>query len=424
VTEPQQKTTASPDVLAAVDLWLSAPGGRGLVVGWLHDPDRMVRDVALEWRAGQDPDVARRWARFPRPDVKTRLETIPSFRNRGSLADGSPGFVCGIHVPEAAAHAGLALTLRLVDGRTLREPAPRRRIADTADWRRLFELLGPRNPEFLAILQQHAAPAMAAAARSAVSTVASATPIRLFGGRRRPAVDALVPLERMQDALALCAMLAGTADEEQLRLMFLIPRQLATGTVEQLQQTASFFGVDAIAFVTPTETTQAERLDCGLAAATADHVLLWRPCALPKTAGWLTNLLDKASLGLVSPTLIHEDGTVAHGQFPTANDCAAVGAEPVGAYRRRTAHVVLGDRALIKVAGGFSRGLMSDDLIVEDLAVRVAGLGGRAVRIPTTPFWLLEDPWRSPANSLQPILLDLDRTVAALRDGRSEIPSP
>jgi len=424
MTEPQQKSAAAPDVLAAVDLWLTAPGGQGLIVGWLHDPDRMVRDVALEWRAGQDPDVARRWARFPRADVKARLESIPSFRTRGSLADGTPGFVYGLHIPEAAAHSGLVLTLRLTDGRTMREPAQRRRIADTADWRRLFELLGPRNPELLEILKQHAAPTMAAAARSAVSTTVPATPIHLSCAGRRPAVDALVPLDRMQDALSLCAMLAGTNDADQLRLTFVISREVATGFVDQLRQTALFFGIDAVAVVTPTETTQAERLDYGLATATADHVLAWRPCALPMEPGWLTPLLDAAHVGLVSPTLVHEDGTIAHGQFPTNDDQASTHAWHSGANFSRSAHVLMADRALLKVAGGFSRGLMSDELISEDLAARVAALGGRAIRTRTGRFWLLEDPWRLPSDSMKPVLLQLDRTVAALRDGRGEVRAP
>ena len=214
-------------------------------------------------------------------------------------------------------------------------------------------------------------------------------------------------------------------------------RGVAAEHRQALNDAFHFYGLTGDLVVVPDHANVAARLDAGVELGTSPRVLVWQTSALPRRSGWLERLTaeaDRLESGLVSPTLLYEDGSIYFdGTRPELGTrgaaCLRVGFAGHALEADRTlpvsagaAEIALIDRALLGAAGGFSGHLLGDAYTHLDLARRLRQACGQVWCAATISFWMLEDPHPEDPTSLIRITRAVDAALIARRNQEGVLP--
>lgn len=390
-------------IAAAFDAVFESPAGDLLATGWLLDPLRRVERVIVKSTAGLYAPLHDRWTSLPRPDLNDGFAADPRFARLLDPADVAHGFLA--YAPGRPRQGDEAFYLELVldDGTCLFRPLSVTRLDGRE---RLPQILGAvplHDPAIDRIVADALAPFLAGLPARPPRPRAAPRPMPLSPDAGE--ITAVVPLTRLDHLQPMMALLAGTPEAGRLDLAIVMARGQAGAAAGRLGDLFAFYGLRGRLLLVADQTRLCARIEAGLALAAGDRVLLWSPAALPATPGWLDQLCremdDLDRPGLISPTLVYEDGSVFHG----GDGAIPASGAPMLGYPRDwlirgaprpmpagAAQLALIDRAALDRAGGFSGQLYSDAMIHRDLAHRLqdAGFGTWASR--QVDFWMLEDP--------------------------------
>lgn len=388
-------------VAAAFDAVFQAPSGGLLATGWLLDPMRRVERVIIKSTAGLYAPLHDRWNPLPRADLNDGFGNDPRFARLLDTADSTHGFVAFAPGPPGReGDEDFYLELVLDDGACLFRPLTVTRL----DGRNLL-------PQILAAMPLHD-PAIDLIVENALAPFLAQLPAgpRKSRARQRPValspdsgeITAVIPLTRLDHLQPMMALLSGTPEADRLDLAIVMARAEAAGAAARLKDLFAFYRLRGRLLLVADQTGLCARIEAGLALAKGPRVLVWQPSVLPAAPGWLSlleaELAGLGTPGLISPTLVYEDGSIFHGAVGDDDDAPMLGYPrgwlirgapcpmPAGA-----AQLVLIDREAMDRAGGFSGRLYSDAMVHRDLARRLHEQGCGTWSSRSVEFWMLDD---------------------------------
>ncbi len=401
-------------VRIAVDLALHADGAGIFVSGWLLDPRRLVRDVALRNNSGRTiGHVGDGWVRLPRPDVTQGFLQDPLFAaDLARAPDHRHGFMAFVPFDGAIGAAdAVYLELGLGDDSCCFMPLRLERPEPGAVLSRLLSSVNVDDPEIEEIISRHLGPL--AAAIGAVHHGADEAPgVTSFGAHmRRPAVSVIVPLApEFKDLDVNLAQFAGDPDFVDCEFVFVAPRPGGESSIAAIKRGAAFYGACGSLVLTDRILDRFAAMELGARHARADHLLFLSPSILPQSRGWLGRLRRASAElkppGIVSPTLLYEDESIRYAgsaQPPEESAIATLGRfagyshhwlgtaalTPVWAG---TMECALMPKKLFEACGGFSRILLGPDLKNADFALSLRTQGRQAYWLPDVALYALDEP--------------------------------
>ncbi|MTE01136.1 hypothetical protein GIY56_12640 [Paracoccus sp. YIM 132242] len=393
-------------VAAAFDTVFEAPSGGLLATGWLLDPLRRVGRVIVKSTAGLYAPLHDRWNPLPRPDLNDGFANDPRFARLLDAADSMHGFMAFAPGKPRQGDEEFYLELVLDDGTCLFRPLTITRLDGRDLLPQILAAMPLHDPALDLIVKNTLAPFLAALPARPKNSRAAQRPLELSADAGE--ITAVIPLTRMDHLQPMMALLAGTSEADRLDLVIVMARAEAGRAATRLKDLFAFYGIRGRLLLVADQTSLCDRIEAGLSLAAGARVLIWSPLALPATPGWLglleAELAGLGTPGLISPTLVYEDGSIFYG-----GDGAADGGNPMLGYPRGwltqgapcpmpagAAQLALIDREAMAEAGGFAGALYSDALLHRDLARRLHAAGFGTWSSRNVDFWTLEDPQGSP----------------------------
>lgn len=387
-------------VAAAFDAVFQAPTGGLLAMGWLLDPLRRVERVIVKSTAGLYAPLHDRWNPLPRADLNAGFTGDSRFARLLDAADSTHGFVAFAPGRPRQEDEDFFLELVLDDGTCLFRPLTITRLDGRDLLPQILSAMPLHDPAIDLIVENALAPFLAQlpAGPRKFCTTQRPIPLSSKGGE----ITAVIPLSRLDHLQPIMALLSGTPDADRLDLAIVMTRAEAGGMAARLRDLFAFYRLCGRLLLVADQTPLCARIEAGLALARGPRVLIWQPSVLPAAPGWLAMLESELAVlgtpGLISPTLVYEDGSIFHGGHGGADDAPMLGyprgwlirgtprAMPAGA-----AQLALIDREAMAQAGGFQGRLYSDAMLHRDLGRRLheGGFGTWASR--SVDFWMLDD---------------------------------
>ncbi len=412
-------------IAAAFDSVFQAPSGGLLAMGWLLDPLRQVERVIVKSTAGLYAPLQDCWNPLPRADLNQGFAGDPRFSRLLDPADTLHGFVAFATGSFRRGDEEFYLELVLADKSCLFHPLK----ITGAEGREML-------PQILAALPLHD-PAQDRIVDDMVAPFLAQLPARprRTRGAQRPIplsetagnITAVVPLDRLDHLQPMMALLSGTPEAERLDLAIVMTRAGAGEAARRLPDLFSFYGIRGRLLIVD-QTDLGARIEAGLALATAARVLIWQPSALPMAPGWLdvleSELEGLGRPGLISPTLVYEDGSIFYGGDGVVGDNAPMLGYPRGwltggaprPMAAGAAQLALIDHQAMARAGGFAGRLYSDGLAHRDLASRLHEQGFGTWPSRGVDFWMLEDLPRA-ADAMAALLERIDSALVGKTAG-------
>lgn len=389
-------------VAAAFDAVFEAPTGELLVAGWLLDPLRRVERVIIKSTAGLYAPLHHCWNPLPRPDLNEGFAHDPRFARLLEASDGSHGFIAFAAGQPRQGGEEFYLELVLDDRNCLFRPLEIKRLEGRDLLPQILSSVPMQDPALDVIIDDTLAPFLAALPARQRQPRTVQRPIALSDAPGE--VTAVVPLTHLDHLQPMMALLSGTAEADRLDLMIVMARGRAGDAAGRLRTLFDFYGIRGRLLLVPDQTDLCGRIEAGLELASGTRVLLWSPAALPATPGWLglleAELAGCETPGLISPTLVYEDGSIFFGGDSAAeDDNVPMLGYPLGwmsrgaprPVRAAAAQLALIDRDAMVRAGGFSGHLYSDAMVHRDLARRMHESGFGTWASGKVDFWMLED---------------------------------
>lgn len=387
-------------IAAAFDAVFQAPSGGLLATGWLLDPLRRVERVIVKSTAGLYAPLHDRWNPLPRADLNAGFAGDPRFGRLLDAADNTHGFVAFSPGRPRRGDEDFYLELVLDDGSCLFRPLAITPLEGREGLPQILSAMPLHDPAIDLIVETSLAPFLAQLPAAPRKSRVAQHPIPLSpeGGE----ITAVIPLARLEHFQPMMALLSGAPEAGRLDLALVMARTDAAGAAARLKDLFAFYGLRGRLLLVPDGADPCARIEAGLALAGGSRVLIWHPSVLPATPGWL-DLLDGEltaleTPGLISPTLVYEDGSIFYGGDGAAGDAPMLGyprgwlvrgaPQPMAAG---AAQFALIDRDAMEGAGGFAGRLYSGAMLHRDLARRLhdGGFGTWASR--RVDFWMLDD---------------------------------
>lgn len=389
-------------VAAAFDAVFEAPLGGLLAMGWLLDPLRRVERVIIKSTTGLYAPLHDRWNPLPRADLNDGFAVDPRFARLLDPADTMHGFIAFAPGGPRKGDEEFYLELILDDGSCLFRPLKITRLEGRELLPHILPAIPLHDPALDQIIEDALAPFLARLPPRQRKNRAPQRPIPL--STQAGEIAAIVPLGKLDHLQPMMALLAGTPEADRLDLVIVMARAAAAGVPTRLKDLFAFYGLRGRLLLVPDQTDFCARVEAGLAHAEGSRVLLWQPSALPATPGWLDLLEDElaglGAPGLISPTLVYEDGSILYGgEGATEENSTPMLGYPLGWMIRGAprpmpagaAQLALIDRQAMAAAGGFSGQLYSDAMVHRDLARRLHDQGFGTWASRSVDFWALED---------------------------------
>ncbi len=312
IAPPRAAVEPANAVSGAVDRAISDHGGGVFLIGWLHDPLRLIAGLTLRGPFGAVP--VPREALFPvtRADVVKRFEQAP-FGN----PDPRPGFA--VHIPDAGpgpvaqwrleVALGAGDAIELVAGPALLPAAQAREVV----LRGVNPLdVGP------AMLDRCLAPAAERLHRAAAAEPVGVEIVQIGRKPAAPPVSVVIPLYR--NLRFVRHQVAAFARDPMLRaseIIMVLDSPEQRGEVEHmLRGHCGLAALPVTLAVHGRNAGYATACNTGAALATAPVLLQLNSDVLPDRPGWLAPLLARLdsdpSLGCVGPKLMFDDGSLQH----------------------------------------------------------------------------------------------------------------
>lgn len=405
-------------VAAAFDAVFQSPSGGLLAMGWLLDPLRRVERVIVKSTAGLYAPLHDRWNPLPRADLNDGFARDPRFARLLDAADCTHGFVAFAPGRPPQGEEEFYLELVLDDGTCLFRPLAVTRLDGRDLLPQILAAVPLHDPALDLIVEGTLAPFLAQLPPRPRRPRALQQPIPLSPEAGQ--ITAVVPLNRLDHLQPMMALLSGTPEADRLDLAIVMGRAEAGRAAARLRDLFAFYRIRGRLLPVGEGTGLCAQIEAGLALATGPRVLIWSPSALPAAPGWLDRLQNELSgldtPGLISPTLVYEDGSVFHGGSGEDRD----GDAPMLGYPRGwltggaprpmpagAAQLALIDRDALAAAGGFGGRLYSDAMLHRDLAHRLHGHGFGTWSSRSVEFWMLDDMPRA-ADGLGRLLETVD----------------
>jgi len=309
---PRAAAEPANAVAGAVDRAISDQGGGVFLVGWLHDPLKLIRGLTLRGPFGAVPVPMSSLFPASRPDVVKRFEQAP-FGN----PDPRPGFA--VHVPDAGpgpvaqwrveVALGSGDAIELIAGPALL-PAAQAREA-------VLRSVNPLDvgPEMLDLCL--APPA------ARLHRVASAEPVGLevvqIGDRpKAPLVSVVIPLYR--NLRFVRHQVAAFARDPMLRdseIIMVLDSPEQRGEAEHLLRgICGLVDLPVTLALHGRNAGYATACNTGASLGTAPVLLQLNSDVIPDVPGWLKPLLERLdsdpNIGCVGPKLMFDDGSLQH----------------------------------------------------------------------------------------------------------------
>ena len=406
-------------IAAAFDSVFQAPSGGLLATGWLLDPLRQVERVIVKSTAGLYAPLQDCWTPLPRGDLNQGFGGDPRFARLLDPADTLHGFVAFADGTPRRGDEEFYLELVLADKRCLFHPLQITAVDGREMLPQILSDLPLHDPSLDRIVEEMVAPFLAQLPASARKTRGTQRPVPLSGTAGD--MTAVVPLDRLDHLQPMMALLSGTPEAERLDLAIVMTRAAAAEAARRLRDLFPFYGIRGRLLVVD-QADLCARIEAGLALAKGERVLIWQPSALPMAPGWLDLLeaeLDGLGRpGLISPTLVYEEGSVFYGGDGVVGDSAPMLGYPRGwltggaprPMAAGAAQLALIDRQAMGQAGGFAGRLYSDGLAHRDLARRLNEQGFGTWSSRSVDFWMLEDVPRA-ADAMAALLERIDSAL-------------
>lgn len=394
-------------VAAAFDTVFEAPSGGLLAMGWLLDPMQRVERVIVKSTAGLYAPLHDRWNPLPRPDLNDGFANDPRFARLLDASDSMHGFMAFAPGKPRQGDEDYYLELVLDDGACLFRPLTVTRLDGRDLLPQILAAVPLHDPAIDLIASNTLVPFLAALPAGPRRSRAAQRPLELSAEAGK--ITAVIPLSRLDHLQPMMALLAGTPEAERLDLVVVMTRAEAGRAAMRLKDLFAFYRIQGRLLLVADQASLCDRIESGLSLAAGARVLIWSPSALPATPGWLAlleaELAGLGTPGLISPTLVYEDGSIFYG-----GDGAAGGDDnPLLGYPRGwlaqgaprpmaagAAQLALIDREALAQAGGFAGNLYSDAMLHRDLARRLHKGGFGTWSSCKVDFWMLEDPQGSP----------------------------
>lgn len=386
-------------IAAAFEAVFQAPSGGLLVSGWLLDPMRRVERVIIKSTAGLYAPLHDRWTLMPRADLNDGFADDPRFDRLLDPADILHGLLSFTPGRPPRGDDEVYLELVLDDGSCLFRPLTVTRLDGRDLLPRILSAMPLHDPAMDSICENTLAPFLAQlpAGPRKIRAAQRAIPLSAEGGE----ISAVIPLARLDHLQPIMALLSGTPEAERLDLVIVMARAQAGRAAARLKDLFAFYGLRGRLVLVADQTDSCARIEAGLSLAKGGRVLIWLPSVLPATPGWLglleSELAGAEAAGLISPTLVYEDGSIFHGA--TGDDAGPMLGYPKGWLVRGAARpmssgaaqIALIDREAMATAGGFSGHLYSGAMTHRDLARRLHDRGFGTWSSRSVDFWMLED---------------------------------
>jgi hypothetical protein len=247
-------------------------------------------------------------------------------------------------------------------------------------------------------------------------------------------VAAIVPFRTYAELQPIFGSLAGSAEAARLDMTLVASRSTAAETLPRLRDAFEFYGLQGSLVIARDKETTLDRIDSGVQATNAAHVLCWTPAALPRSPKWLDRLVEEADslpdFGLISPALVYEDGSICFSGERSDRSgidscCARAGfaahALPLGVPFRVSSgapEIALIARNSLVAAGGFSGHCFSEAHAHIDLASRLHRAGMASYCSRAVPFWMLDDVKAARSTHFARLMQRVD---ASLLDGMQRL---
>lgn len=304
----------------ALDKALAIGPAGVLASGWLFTRDVDVRALYLvSAEHGRGAEILRRATRTRRPDI------VEAFASQGAV-DGLHGLLSYAAFDPPLPRIPETFTAYAVLGsgaiRRLNEVPVTRATADLkATCVSMMSLLPEAEDRQIEVLARHIGPAIAQALEAAQSSE-PAVRDRCFGpAPDEPWASVIVPfrgpLELLQTQLAL---LAGDPDLREVELIYVLDEATKmAATLAALRHAQPLLSLSLRVLCSDVALGYAEAVNLAAAKARGRSLLLMDADVLPREHGWLSRLRSiqqrlaaQGPVGLISPRMLYEDGTLRH----------------------------------------------------------------------------------------------------------------
>ena len=279
--------------------------------GWFNAEEGTIRCVAVHSGLALK-FIDETWVRQARPDVSTHLTNLGLL-----VADNDHGYVA--YVPLKKAQAPYVLSVTAADGTVRRMRLPTQAAAGTLPTvRSLLTAFNSTHRSLKSLLDQHVGPAVQAVWQHRRVAKRSTT-VEQFGPPPiNPAVSVIVPLYGRHDlADTQLALFADDADFQKLELIYFVDDPAIYDAFRVACH--DLYGLYRVPFTLAFAGSNlgfAGANNAAAALARGQHLLLLNSDVMPKTTGWVGEMLSLyASLqepGVLGVKLLYEDGSVQH----------------------------------------------------------------------------------------------------------------
>lgn len=309
---PRAAAEPANAVAAAVDRALSDHGGGVFLVGWLHDPLKLVRGMTLRGPFGPVPIPRERVFPCSRTDIAKRFEAAP-FGN----PDPRPGFA--VHIPDAGPGPvaqwrleiglGSGEAIELVAGPALLPPAQAREA--------VLRSINPLDVGPL-MLDTCIAPAAARLHKAASAEPLDIEVVQIGTPPTAPICSVVIPLYR--NLRFVRHQVAAFARDPMLRaseIIMVLDSPEQRGEAEHLLRgICGLTGLPVTLVVHGRNAGYATACNSGAARGTAPTLLQLNSDVIPDRPGWMAPLFARLDsdprIGCVGPKLMFDDGSLQH----------------------------------------------------------------------------------------------------------------
>ena len=359
--------------------------------GWFNAEEGTIRCVAVHSGLALK-FIDETWVRQARPDVSTHLTNLGLL-----VADNDHGYVA--YVPLKKAQAPYVLSVTAADGTVRRMRLPTQAAAGTLPTvRSLLTAFNSTHRSLKSLLDQHVGPAVQAVWQHRRVAKRSTT-VEQFGPPPiNPAVSVIVPLYGRHDlADTQLALFADDADFQKLELIYFVDDPAIYDAFRVACH--DLYGLYRVPFTLAFAGSNlgfAGANNAAAALARGQHLLLLNSDVMPKTTGWVGEMLSLyASLqepGVLGVKLLYEDGSVQHAGMTFRRHApwgdlwinehlhkgqSAQGLTGVRKVEAATAACALVDTALYRELGGLSEDFIIGDFEDSDFCLRAVAAGRR-----------------------------------------------